>query len=740
MASPDPTFFLQDLLSPPSPSYPPQTLARQLAAHLAAVPLSHPQSALVPLLVRYTLSSPSFWGTGGEPEQKGRDEEGRLVFEAVRQGVLLRLQKLSRPASSSTSGGGKGGGLSARRDLHTFLSLVFSGLWADSTGAAPHARLAVASAVLSALQEWKRRKEKLWVSGGKGLEAAEREVGRAWTESVEKGGEGRNLLPAWLAAQTIPFVEAAVLAKEFPASALLSHLAASFSSAFADGAAFSDPPLSADLTQTSSGLSWNVPSPSHTRLTALTSAPLFAALGPLSRAIGRTLEAAALVARSSSSSSSDGLSAIQGLSASLLEVSSNLSAGWAATPWSDILDDSALSPPTREQTALWTLLKALLFAQTLVYSSLLQVVAAGEDAAPTPVQRELATQAVRALGKTYFVALRFGQAGFPAWRAVLAGMVDVVSARPAASLFPSPAKEEDGSAESPAETLVRSLEPAHGTGRGERHDRTVERAEATFWMNTVELVMAELGEEYVERRVLRGIRPYLDDATYRDSFEAAHSDMLAVFNSNKRCVTEVAPWYTSLLLRTYPTLLSPLQLRLAISSMVSSVCTAGDKPLAWWCVEELLAAMEVLPLSPPSSAAVPPSSNVAAPAPTSAEDQSEPAPTTKIEQRALTLPRGAHLLALSSLLPSVSLALLPSLLERLEALIRAEPVESDGRQAVVEHVFEMVGEGMDARKRGKATEWWLRHGRGLATGGPVDVQAGDGEEEAAAGNEEEKDV
>lgn len=44
-------------------------------------------------------------------------------------------------------------------------------------------------------------------------------------------------------------------------------------------------------------------------------------------------------------------------------------------------------------------------------------------------------------------------------------------------------------------------------------------------------------------------RRYLDDATYRDTFEAAHSVVLAVFATNKRCTCDVTPWYLTLVLR-----------------------------------------------------------------------------------------------------------------------------------------------------------------------------------------------
>ncbi|GAA6050173.1 hypothetical protein JCM3770_000437 [Rhodotorula araucariae] len=730
MATTDATLVLQDLLSPPSTATPPATLSQLVALHLATVPLASPHLALVGLLVRYTAQSPALWAA---PAPSSWDRH-LLAYEALRQGVLLRLDALARPppnpASPSTQAKGNSG-WATRHALHTFLRQVYAGLWTDPTASTTHhtqdgavdplVRLALASGVLSALQEWKRRKEKLWVGGASGLDRAEKEAGRAWTEWTQAkglaGGVELEQLPAWLTAQTVPFVRPEALAAEWPAPALLTRLTDAFSSAFANGHAFSDPPLTADLSQTPEGLEWAVPSPSHTHIAALVQQQLFVALGPLSRAIGRALEAAALIARSRDNAvAQSALSAIHHLSTALLAVASSLSTGWAATPWSDHVDESSLSLTTRTQTAPWTLLKSLLFAQTLIYSSLLEVVSSAPgsspDTPPTPLQRELASTAVRALARTYFVALRFGQSGFQAWRAVLAGLVEVVAAPlPGASLEAVGARGHP----SPAEELVRSLQPA----KSGPHDRAVERAAATFWMNTAEQVMYALGDEYVEYAVLKGCRPYLDDAKYRDSFEAAHSVILAVLATGKRCVPDLAPWYTALLLQSYPAVLSATQLRLAYATTVGAVTTAGDDALAWWCIEELLARIDALPLSTPVAeepAPRPPlrdlADNTVLPAAEAAAPDADAAVSPR-EERALALPRGALLLVLAALLPSVSLALLARLLDALEARVRLEPRGSDGRAALVETTFEVLGVGMDAVKRAEGVRWWLERGRGL---------------------------
>lgn len=261
MAAHDPTLLLQDLLSPPSSSAPPADLLRLAAYHLATVPLAAPHLALVSLVARYTAASPAIWAA---PAKEPRDEWDRhvLAFQSAQQAVLLRLDALARPpspadtaGSSSASAGtsksgrgaaggkGGGGGWSARRAAQTFLRELLDGLSAgsDNGGEWPLVRLAMVSGVLSALQEWKRRKEKLWVGGGNGVDRAQREVAKAWDEVLKRvraqhgasscveflpnrlthgqaTGSALAELPAWLAAQTIPSVHVEVLAREWPAA------------------------------------------------------------------------------------------------------------------------------------------------------------------------------------------------------------------------------------------------------------------------------------------------------------------------------------------------------------------------------------------------------------------------------------------------------------------------------------------------------------------------------------------
>lgn len=98
-----------------------------------------------------------------------------------------------------------------------------------------------------------------------------------------------------------------------------------------------------------------------------------------------------------------------------------------------------------------------------------------------------------------------------------------------------------------------------------------------FYLNVAEQLMKPLKSEYVEGAVLRTCHPcvvlsflstkltlsprrYLEDPTHRDTFESAHSVLLAIFASEKGCANELAPWYTKLLLRVRTFIFASLSL------------------------------------------------------------------------------------------------------------------------------------------------------------------------------------
>lgn len=207
------------------------------------------------------------------------------------------------------------------------------------------------------------------------------------------------------------------LSSSQPLLRLLTH---SFSATFASGHLFSTLPSA--LISTPDGLTWTIPSSSHTLLTSLIQSPLFVNLGRLSRAIGRLIEASASLPTASNPLA---LVQVQQTSTTLERLTTRVQSDWSATTWSDIPSDLSLSPATRAQTEPWTLLRSLLFSITLIHSSLLIIVSPSPGRIPTRLQLELAKQAVRVLKRSYFVAIKFGPEGFSAWRGVWVGLLEV---------------------------------------------------------------------------------------------------------------------------------------------------------------------------------------------------------------------------------------------------------------------------------------------------------------------------
>lgn len=170
--------------------------------------------------------------------------------------------------------------------------------------------------------------------------------------------------------------------------------------------------------------------------------------------------------------------------------------------------------------------------------------------------------------------------------------------------------------------------------------------------------------------------------------------------------------------------------------MVRSASSVDDA-LAWWSIRGLISAIEQLPVAASSSQTslvrAQPSPTqphlrdlsqdeegpaLSSPSPVVAQDEAS-APT--VESRVLTLPRGSLLLTLTSLLPSVNFVLFRSLLAEISRLVDLEPSEHDGRQALGQWTFEVLGTGMDVVKREEGVRWWMEHGRSLLRGEKVDM-------------------
>lgn len=206
---------------------------------------------------------------------------------------------------------------------------------------------------------------------------------------------------------------------------------------------------------------------------------------------------------------------------------------------------------------------------------------------------------------------------------------------------------------------------------------------------------------------------YLMDKQDTEAFESAHSVLLAIFGKKKALAIDVAPWYSDLLLRSYPDQLSIPQLRLAYATMVGCL-TELESGKCDACLSKLLAAIESLAPGPSHvQAADLPLAHVSQPVQEKATvsgAESQGASAKELEAAALRSRRGHLLLVLIDQLSTTSLEKMEELLPRVQEYLHEErraPKES--QVALIQVLFNTLSGGMDMIKRETAAKWWLEH-------------------------------
>ncbi|OBZ71175.1 hypothetical protein A0H81_08652 [Grifola frondosa] len=191
-------------------------------------------------------------------------------------------------------------------------------------------------------------------------------------------------------------------------------------------------------------------------------------------------------------------------------------------------------------------------------------------------------------------------------------------------------------------------------------------AKKAFALASIEQLVPVLSDDCIRMDVYPLCLPHLSDSSHRETYESAHSVMLAIFASHARRMGErderasaapafaeqIVPFYTQCLIdNAHDGKLSTAQLCLAYAALVRSASTftghgeadasehtEGDV-IAWFCIETLLAAIR---------------------------NASAAAPSSSMSSR----PRSADLhLTLIATLPALSLALLPRVLEEVAEIV-----------------------------------------------------------------------
>ena len=361
------------------------------------------------------------------------------------------------------------------------------------------------------------------------------------------------------------------------------------------------------------------------------------------------------------------------------------------------LETAHIEPASRERTTqIWQVFKTYLFTLTLVLDAVVGIIV---EQCPSPTETyppatdkseckrtngewpamptsnvpepylDALAHVLRIFERVYWITSTFGLDGFESYRVVFYSALDVLS--------------RDASActqvvSSMAHDLLQRHKDVPG-GRPAAHVSFAQRMHVTYFLLVMEQWVAELPHAMLEQLGLPMCRPYLEDTRFQDTFESAHSVVLALYACGASCTRELTPFYVDLLLTCFPKQqLSASQLEVALMTIVQSLSDRSDS-LAWWCIARV-------------------------------DDQVSIAQLQGRHDVAETLA-----VCLAALVPHVNLILLRALLSKVDTRIREQPAGSSARARLVERVFESLGD-MDAATRPEALLWWLDKGPLLTQG------------------------
>lgn len=427
------------------------------------------------------------------------------------------------------------------------------------------------------------------------------------------------------AAQLLPHVFSERI-KVLPLSTLSSYLMSTIETTFSSGTFLA--PLSVSCSITSSGqLSLTSPTgpkqPSFlyespgpwsqsallpSALKAVTGSSLFPAIPALSGLSARILPLLA------ESSPSDGWNTLEAVVMRLQKLASNVENDWAQSALAGIEDENDIVPDSRELAAnIWTILKTLLFMTVMLSQSVLSTttytpvssIAASSDPERSATHSSLALSTLRTLSHLSFVITKFGgvtstsDVGFAELKRVFYSALDVLSADVEAS-----------------ETFVKSLDThvSASSSTGGRTTNPLIRARQTFNLACIEQLVPLLSLVTIENVAFPLCLPHLNDASHRETYESAHSVILAVFAAHARAqsdtttvlgvkgkgtlqatfVEKIVPFYAQCLLEnSVDGKLTTSQLRLAFSALTSSA-SASTPAMGKFCLSSLLSLLSSL--------------------------------------------------------------------------------------------------------------------------------------------------
>jgi hypothetical protein len=435
--------------------------------------------------------------------------------------------------------------------------------------------------------------------------------------------------------------------------------------------------LDLDIVVHGEKLGWSVRSSSFRQVEGIMARPLVSSMGPLSRLIAHAVE------------NVRDPWLLQTMMDDLASFSRALMTQWRQIRFSGIdpaeeslyLNDEALN---NTLPALWRLLKAALFATTVILRGVLIRTLGDAVLAADAVAPVLAAQALHTLRHLYFITSRLGPASFSQHTFVYLTAIDMLSAYPVH-----------------ADKLLKAIAPQQ-LGQIPRHplDRTLD----LYFLNTAEHFTLVLSTATNEDLLVASAVPYLaagGNHNLLPIFEAAHSVMLAVLSApqSAEITAKHLPFYIDALFGIFPQNLSPRQFRLAFKTLMRvtappSTLSATHPDLPATLLELVFHRALNAPTTP-----LPPDEV------TLALQGSDAPPPALSEQAVLAL-------TLLDSFPYLPIDLLVDWMPLCAELLNA--VEDDSmREAIKARYWEvLVGGEMDPERSEAAVAWWgIRGGR-----------------------------
>ncbi|PCH40275.1 hypothetical protein WOLCODRAFT_162231 [Wolfiporia cocos MD-104 SS10] len=539
-------------------------------------------------------------------------------------------------------------------------------------------------------------------------------------KAESEDGQEPLALSLLLSSRFIPLVSSSRL-ETLPLPILSDLYNSTIESAFQGGAFLSSAPSTS--TNKDNQVSLGTDTPYAVSINSLTSSRFITSMATLSKCCARILSVLA------GSRPLQGWLAMSQTVVMLQRVARAVEAGWVLNPLSGITDEEAIAPDSRElATQTWAILKTQLFTTVMIAQSILSSVlfvpqpmtkksvksAHSHSSSPAtdPSTFTLAADILRTLSYLAFVIQQFGgvattgPASFPELKRVFYTALDVLSA-------------SAPSCESYVDELIGSM-----SSLGHAPATFVQTKTAYAFVCTEQLISV-LPERQIQHVIFPMCLAHLNDSIHRETYESAHSVMLAVFASHAQkssqksseqhnptpedttapaFATRLVPFYARCLIENSGEgKLSALQLSMAYAALVRSAgaVETPDAPhseaqgegdvLAWFCIDALLDAIREVGGSTTS---------------------------TGVDEHLHKL----HL-ALVATVSAVSMTLLRKVLDECEGIITG--VAEDGtRKELVQALFKEISGNVGDAEKEFCMRWWYDHRDALA-GRVASAQAGD---------------